>query len=99
VTYNAVYLYDAPGSHVRTHVDARDYEVVFHLVLDHELPGGGSGGSALVAHLPAGTERLQVRPGEGVALRGRGTIHSWARLRDDERRTLIAIGFERRRPG
>ena len=64
-TYNAVYLYERAGvARARTHVDARDYEVVFHLVLDHELPGG-SGGSALVAHLPAGTERLAGAPRRG----------------------------------
>jgi len=36
---------------------------------------------------------LRVRPGEAVALRGRGTIHSWEPLRDDEHRTMTAIGF------
>ena len=94
-TYDAVYLYDPPGSHVRTHVDTRDYELVVHLVLEHALPGDGSEGSALVAHLPAQPEpvRLPVKPGEAVALRGRGTIHSWEPLRDDEHRTMVAIGF------
>ena len=94
-TYGAVYLYDPPGSHVRTHVDTRDYELVFHLVLEHALPGDGSEGSALVVHLsgrPAPL-RLPVTPGEAVALRGRGTIHSWERLRDDEHRTMVAVGF------
>ena len=94
-TYGAVYLYDPPGSHVRTHVDTRDYELVFHLVLEHALPGDGSEGSALVVHLsgrPAPL-RLPVTPGEAVALRGRGTIHSWERLSDDEHRTMVAVGF------
>ena len=94
-TYDAVYLYDPPGSQVRTHVDTRDYELVFHLILQHTLPQDGSPGSALVVHLPAEPEprRLPVELGEAVALRGRGTIHSWEQLRDDEHRTLIAIGF------
>ena len=94
-TYDAVYLYDPPGSHVRTHVDTRDYELVFHLILEHMLPRDGSRGSALVVHLPGEPEprRLPVGPGEAVALRGRGTIHSWEQLRDDEHRTMIAIGF------
>jgi hypothetical protein len=94
----ASYEYDPPGSHVRTHVDARSHELNFHIVLEHDLPGDGAPGSALVAHLPdrPGPQRLWLRPGEAVALSGRGTIHSWQRLRDDERRTLIAIGFERR---
>ena len=94
-TYDAVYLYDPPGSHVRTHVDTRDYELVFHLILEHALPRDGSDGSALVVHLAAQPEpvRLPVAPGEAVALKGRGTIHSWEPLRDDEHRTMIAVGF------
>ncbi len=97
-TYEAVYLYEPAGSHVRTHLDARDYEIVFHLVLEHRPPADGSGGSALVAHLSGNPEpaRLRFRPGEAVALRGRGTIHSWEPLRDDEERILTAVGFERR---
>lgn len=95
-TYDAIYLYEPPGSHVRTHIDARDYEVVFHLVLEHTLPGDGSKGSALVVHLPEESDarRLRLRPSEAVALRGRGTVHSWEPLKDGEWRTLTAIGFE-----
>jgi hypothetical protein len=94
-TYDAVYQYDPPGSHVRTHVDTRDYELVLHLVLEHTLPCDGSPGSALLAHLPGepGPTRIPVAPGEAVALRGRGTIHSWEQLRDDEHRVMIAVGF------
>lgn len=94
-TYDAVYLYDPPGSHVRTHVDTRDYELVVHLVLEHDLPHDGSTGSALLVHLPerSGPLRLRVEPGEAVALRGRGTIHSWEPLREDERRIMTAVGF------
>ena len=96
-SYDAVYLYEPPGSHVRTHLDARDYEIVFHLILEHDLPPGGSGGSALVLHLPGQAEptRLRVKAGEAVVLRGRGTVHSWEPLRDGEWRTLTAVGFER----
>jgi hypothetical protein len=94
-TYDAVYLYDPPGSHVRTHVDTREYELVLHLIVEHALPGDGSRGSALVVHLAEEAEprHLRVEPGEAVALRGRGTIHSWEPLRDDEHRTMTAIGF------
>ena len=93
-TYDAVYLYDPPGSHVRTHVDTRDFEIVVHLVLEHVLPRNGRG-SALVVHLPDKPEPtlLAVLPGEAVVLRGRGTIHSWEPLADDEERTMIAVGF------
>jgi hypothetical protein len=94
-SYDAVYLFDPPGSHVRTHVDTRDYELVVHLILEHALPQDGSAGSALVVHLvgESGPIRLPVQRGEAVALKGRGTIHSWEPLRDDERRTMTAIGF------
>ena len=66
-----------------------------HLVLEHTPPQDGSAGSALVVHLVEEPEpiRLPVQRGEAVALRGRGTIHSWEPLRDDERRTMTAIGF------
>jgi hypothetical protein len=95
-TYDAVYLYDPPRGHVRTHVDADDYEIVVHVVLEHTPPSGGSAGSALVVHEPGRPEptRLLFAPGDAVVLRGRGTIHSWEALGADERRTLTAIGFE-----
>jgi hypothetical protein len=94
----ASYHYDPPGSHVGTHVDARSHELIFHMVLEHDVPDDGIRGSALVAHLPGrpGPQRLWLQPGDAVALSGRGTIHSWEQLRADERRTLIGIGFERR---
>jgi hypothetical protein len=96
-SYSALYEYDPPGSHVRTHLDRRDYELVVHVILEHDLPGDGSPGSALVVHRPGGAapSRLHLRPGESVALSGRGTIHSWEPLRGDERRTLVGIGFTR----
>lgn len=96
-TYDAIYLYEPPGSHVRTHLDAGNYELVFHLVVEHALPDDGSDGSALVVHLPGESraKRFRLRPGEAVALLGRGTIHSWEPLRTGERRTLTAVGFER----
>jgi hypothetical protein len=96
-----VYLHDPPGSHVRTHGDSRGYEFVFHLVLEHEVPPDTErlGGSALLVHRPGAVEpeRVSLEPGEAVALRGRGSIHSWERLGPGERRTLIGIGFKRGR--
>jgi hypothetical protein len=94
-TYEAVYEYDPPGSHVRTHVDSRDYEVVFHLVLEHASSLSDASQSALVVHLPGerSPTRIALGPGDAVVLRGRGTIHSWRALGDDERRTLVAVGF------
>jgi hypothetical protein len=93
-THRAVYLYDTPGSHVHTHVDTEDYSVVFHLVLEHAGPDG-TPRSALVVHGPGDQHgrRVPVPPGEGVALQGRGTIHSWETMGDGEERTLLAVGF------
>ena len=90
-TGNAVYEYDPPRSHVATHVDSRSYEIVFHLVIEH----GGPGVSELVVHRPDAPEpdRVTLRAGEGVALLGRGTLHSWRPLGVDEDRLLAAIGF------
>jgi hypothetical protein len=94
-TYDALYEYDPPGSRVRTHVDARDYEIVVHLLVEQTTAAGAPSSSELVAHLSdAGAPtRLTVRPGEAVVLRGRGTLHAWRPLGPDERRTLTAIGF------
>ena len=94
-THDAVYQYDPPGSHVRTHVDTRAYPLVLHLLVEHTLPRDGIPGSALLVHLPGrpGPTRVPLAAGEAVVLRGRGTIHSWEPLRDDEERTLIAVGF------
>jgi hypothetical protein len=94
-SYDAVYMYDPPGSHVRTHVDNRAYELIWHLVLEHTLPADGSGGSALVTHPPDSTraDRLALAPADSVLLHGRGTLHSWQPLRAGERRTLIGVGY------
>ena len=96
-TYDALYEYDPPASHVRTHLDSRDYEIVFHLLLEHTTSLSGDGLSVLIAHLPneSAPTRIGLRAGEALVLRGRGTIHSWQPLSDDERRILIAIGFRR----
>jgi hypothetical protein len=81
---------------VKTHVDTHEYEVVFHLILDHVTPDGDEG-SALVVHRVGEAEphRVRLQPGEAVALRGRGTIHSWEPMGPDEERSLLAIGFQR----
>ena len=94
-TYDALFEYDPPGSHVAAHVDSGEYEIVLHLLLEHIAPGG-DGASILTAHLPNTTPaRITLRAGESLALRGRGTIHSWRPLSSDERRIMIAVGFRR----
>jgi hypothetical protein len=94
----AVYLYDAPRSHVRPHLDARPYDVIVHLVLEHTRPSTRSRGSALVVYRSAGVPvRLRVPPAEAVVLGGRGSVHEWQPLARAERRTLLAIGFTRPR--
>ncbi|HEY4829584.1 MAG TPA: hypothetical protein VIH85_22665 [Solirubrobacteraceae bacterium] len=95
--YRALYAYDPPGSHVATHLDSREYELIFHMILEHDPPADGSPDSALVAHLPGqGTPvHVSLRPGEGVALSGRGTLHSWQRLGAGERRTMVEIAWVR----
>jgi hypothetical protein len=96
-TYDALYEYDPPGSHVGTHVDANGYEIVFHLLLEHLVGAGADGRSVLIAHMPkqSSPTRITLAVGDAVVLRGRGTIHSWQPLGSDERRILIAIGFRR----
>jgi hypothetical protein len=95
--YRALYAYDPPSSHVATHLDSREYEQIFHMILEHEPPSDGTPGSALVAHLPnrPAPVHISLRPGEGVALCGRGTLHSWQRLGPGERRTMVEIAWTR----
>lgn len=94
-TYDALYEFDAPGSFVGPHVDAREYPFVFHLLLDH-WRGGAPASSTLTSFLPDRREpaKTALKAGEGLLLNGRGTLHCWAPLGDDERRTLVAIGYE-----
>lgn len=96
-TYEALYEYDPPGSHVSTHIDRSGFEFTFHLILEHATSRGVVAESVLIAHRPGHRKpnRFRVRPGEAVVLRGRGTVHSWAPLGADERRTLTSIGFKR----
>lgn len=92
-TFDALYEYDPPGSHVRTHLDAAGYEWTCHLLVEHHR-ADAPGVSVLLAHRPDGTiERHTLHAGEAIVLRGRGTLHAWAPLGADERRTLIAVGF------
>jgi hypothetical protein len=96
-TYRAVYEYDAPGSHVHTHLDGRGYDIVFHLLLEHGSAAGGDRDSTLLAHMAdeSSPVRVRLRVGEALVLLGRGTLHSWRALGDDETRMLTAIGFRR----
>jgi hypothetical protein len=95
-TYDALYEYDPPGSRVRTHVDSGGYEIVVHLLLEHTARDA-PGRSVLIAHLPneGPSARISLGVGDALALRGRGTVHAWQPLGDDERRILTAIGFRR----
>ncbi|MEO8334799.1 MAG: hypothetical protein ABI664_07495 [bacterium] len=100
-TYGALYEYDPPGARIRTHLDSRDFEIVFHLLVEHSSPRGDEAESVLVVHRPQEREpsRLRLRAGEAVVLRGRGTIHSWEPLGADETRTMVAVGFTSVTPG
>jgi hypothetical protein len=96
-TYDALYEYDPPGGKVRTHVDSREYEIVFHLLVEQTSRPEVDAESVLVVHRPLEREpsRLRLSVGDAVVLRGRGTIHSWEALGAEERRTLVAVGFQR----
>jgi hypothetical protein len=94
-TCDAVFLYDPPRSRVPTHVDHAAFAFTFHLVLEHTPPPDGSCRSALLTYAPGAraAARTDVAPGEAVLLRGRGTLHSWERLKPGEHRTLVGAGF------
>ena len=93
-TFRAVYLADPPGSLVAPHIDKPGYDLTVHLVLEHTLPASGPG-SALLIHRPRQprAQRYPVGAGEAVVVLARATVHSWARLGQDERRLSAAIGF------
>ncbi len=94
-TFDALYEYDGPDSHVRTHLDGSGYPWTCHVLVEHRRLGTNTpAASVLIAHVPGrGTRRYILHDGDAVVLRGRGTLHSWAPLGPDERRVLIAVGF------
>jgi hypothetical protein len=94
-SYRAVYMYFAPGARIQPHVDHADYEVIFHLTLEHVPPEDGSGRAALVVfRLDEPPLRVELAPGEAIALRGRGSIHTREPINAGEHWTTLAIGFK-----
>jgi len=92
-TFDALYEYDPPGSHVRMHLDARGYDWTCHIIVEH-CHGDVPVASVLCARRPDGTvEQHTLHTGDALLLRGRGTLHSWEPLGRDERRIMIAVGF------
>jgi hypothetical protein len=77
------------------HLDREPFTFVMHVVIEHRCPDGAQAARLQVLG-PAGEEWLSPGVGEGLVLAGRGTLHRWAPLAEDEHRTMIAIGL---RPG
>ncbi len=90
--YSAVYMYDPPRAHMPPHLDSSDFEIVVHVVLEHD-GWRRAESSALVVHHPHRDVRCAVAPGGAVVLAGRGLVHQWEPLGAKERRTLLGIGF------
>ncbi len=91
--YSAVYMYAPPRSHMPPHLDSSDFEIIVHVVLEHDGWVRGRS-SALIVHHPLREVRCAVAPGAAVVLAGRGAVHQWEPLGAQERRTLIGIGFK-----
>lgn len=85
-TYAARYQYHGPGMHQRPHRDGPGYDLVFHLTLAHEHPTS-------VLLVEGRADPVALVPGHGLVLRGQDATHCWTPLADDERRTLLAVGF------
>lgn len=94
-TLDALYEYDPPNSHVRTHLDGSGYPWTCHLLVEHRrLSTNIPEPSVLLAHVPGeGIRGYTLYEGDAVVLRGRSTLHAWKQLGPDERRTLTAVGF------
>jgi hypothetical protein len=94
-TGDAIYEYDGPGSFIGPHVDSHEYPLVLHILLEH-ASSAATGRSVLTTFSPDSELPLRttLSAGESVLLSGRGTLHHWEPLAADERRTLVAIGFE-----
>ncbi|MEQ1728304.1 MAG: hypothetical protein ABL982_07965 [Vicinamibacterales bacterium] len=90
--HTAVYMYDPPRAHMPPHLDSSDFEIVVHVVLEHD-GWTRAQSSALIVHHPHRDVRCAVAPGAAVVLAGRGAVHQWEPLGAQERRTLIGIGF------
>jgi hypothetical protein len=88
-TLHAAYQFDED---LPVHLDREEFPFVLHVVVDHQIPDGTTG-SHLLVHTTGGVERVAVGVGEGLVLAGRGTLHRWEPLAEDEHRTMIAIGY------
>jgi hypothetical protein len=74
------------------HLDREPFHFVLHVVIEHYHPPGAPGARLRMLG-PTGEQRLAPGVGEGLVLAGRGTLHCWEPLAEDERRTMIAIGL------
>jgi hypothetical protein len=87
-TYRAAYLTLGAGGHVLPRLDDEDAEVVVHAALAGAAP-------LVVFHPDAAPARVELGPGDALALRGPGSVHMRRALRGDERWESLAIGFAR----
>lgn len=74
------------------HLDREPFHFVLHVVIEHHRPPGAPEARLRILE-PTGVQRLAPGVGEGLVLAGRGTLHCWEPLAEDEHRTMIAIGL------
>jgi len=85
-------FYSRPGDHFWPHPDDPKYAVNVLLCLERRPPDDGGPASRFFAHRPDGTvRRLDLRPGDALAVEARGVVHGREPLRRGEKVTLLSI--------
>ena len=86
-------FYERPGARISPHVDYPNFAVNILVLLEHEGPPGGAR-SALVVHPAARPPvRVDLSPGEAIALEAYGLVHEREAMRDGERLTMLTLGY------
>lgn len=93
-------FYSKPGDYFWPHPDDPKYGANLILCLERTLPDDGGRPSCFFAVRPDGSlRRVDLRPGEALAVEARGVVHGREPLRRGERVTLLSIELRCDGPG
>ena len=89
---NYIY-YTRPNDYLVPHRDVSEFEINVLLMVERRQPVGGARPSALLVYRPdSDVERIDLEPGEAVAMEARWVIHAREPLADGESLALLTIG-------
>jgi hypothetical protein len=92
--YTSYIFYDAPGSFLQWHLDARHIvDVSLLLCIDRRDDRDADEASATYAVTPTGVERFHFQPGQALIFDGAFTLHGRSPVAEGENVTILRIGF------